>query len=803
MSFNLGTNVVEVDGRTAPAIPAAPLSTAAFLVNGDRGVPNLPVRLGGVLDYVNAFGGYTDTSFGLHAVRGFFENGGTEAYAVRIVGPGAVAARVDLPDRLGATTLRVEAGSHGRADPGPWGNSLRVTVSDHPRGTTFIPAQVRGTASEPFAIANGATLSFTVNGGATPVVVTFANADFATAGAATAAEVVRVISRTTTAVRAAATAGRQVLVGTASPGPRGRLVITGTAAATLGFTGTAANTDGSLATGADTVLLQATGGFLPTSAIRLETRGHVMAGATIVPPLTGPTTGFAISVDGAPATDVLLTDGDFAGGLAAATAAEAVLAIGRQARGFAAALDDQDRLVLLSERYGAGSSIAVAAPATAGVTDARTPLGLSAGVVTMAGGAQVATIASLDEPGRLMTFSPVLPAAVSANASRVQSVEFDLAVSRNGVEVERWESVSMQPGLPYTATAMVNDPLAGSRWIRVDDLASVSPPGNDAPAELRDVAGNLIAYEVGSGVVGATPNQPTDAQFIGDPASRTGLYALDTLSIQLLACPETTSLGVANACLSYAEGRGDLMFVGTVPGGSDREATRTYATALRGRKVYGALYAPWIGIANPRDIDGSDPILRVPPVGHVMGVYARIADVRGVWKAPAGDEALIRGALAVDFATTDAEHTDLVKNGGVNTIRFIPGSGIVVDASRTLSTDPRWLYVGTRRLFNFVKASLRDGLRWVAQEPHSEELRRMVRFNVVTPFLLGLWRRGAFGSDPADMVFTVKCDAENNPPAEVQLGNFRVEVYFYPVRPAETIVIVVGQQDSGATAADA
>ena len=802
MSFNLGTNVVEVDGRTAPAIPAAPLSTAAFLVASERGVPNLPVRLGGVLDYVNAFGGYTDTSFGLYAVRGFFENGGSEAYGVRVVGAGATTARVDIPDQLGPATLRVEAGRRGRQDPGGWGNELRVTVRDHPRGTSFIPAQVQGANSEPFAIANGDTLDFTVNGGAAPVTVTFATSDFATPGAATAVEVVRVIQRSTTAVRAAATAAGQVLIGTATPGPGGRVAIAGTADGTLGFTAATANTDASLATGTQAILLQATGGFLPTASVRLETRGHVIAGTVLAPPLVGPQTGFAITVDGGAALQVVLVDGDFAGGLAGATAPEVVLAIGRQARGFTAALDDQNRLVLLSERYGTGSSIALAAPAGA-TTDARTPLGLTgAGVTTVAGARQSATLATLDETGRIATLNPALGAAVPANASRIQSVEFDLVIARNGAEIERWESLSMQSGLPYTAVSVVNDPLSGSRYVRIDDLASPSPPGDDAPRGVNP-AGNLISYVVGSTVAGAEPNAPGDAQFIGDPAARTGLYSLDTVPIQLLACPETTSLGVATACLGYAESRGDLMFVGTVPAGSDLGAAKTYATALRGRKVYGALYAPWIGIANPRDADGSTPILRVPPVGHVMGVYARIADIRGVWKAPAGDEALVRGALAVDFPTTDAEHTDLVKNGGVNTIRFIPGSGIVVDASRTLSSDPRWLYVGTRRLFNFVKASLRDGLRWVAQEPHSEELRRMVRFNVVTPFLLGLWRRGAFGSDPADSVFTVKCDAENNPPAEVQLGNFRVEVYFYPVRPAETIVIVVGQQDSGAAAGEA
>ena len=123
-------------------------------------------------------------------------------------------------------------------------------------------------------------------------------------------------------------------------------------------------------------------------------------------------------------------------------------------------------------------------------------------------------------------------------------------------------------------------------------------------------------------------------------------------------------------------------------------------------------------------------------------------------------------------------------------------------ASRTLSTDTRWWFVNVRLLFNFVKTSLKLGLRFVRQEPHTEDLRKSVRLNVVTPFLLGLWRQGAFGSGAPGDVFSVKCDAENNPPSEVDLGNFKVEVYFYPVKPAETILIVVGQQPSGASAAD-
>jgi phage tail sheath protein FI len=78
----------------------------------------------------------------------------------------------------------------------------------------------------------------------------------------------------------------------------------------------------------------------------------------------------------------------------------------------------------------------------------------------------------------------------------------------------------------------------------------------------------------------------------------------------------------------------------------------------------------------------------------------------------------------------------------------------------------------------------------------------MVKYGTVTPFLLRLFQAGAFGpGTPAD-VFTVVCGPENNPPDQITLGNLRIEVYFYPSRPAETILIVVGQQDSGATAGE-
>ncbi|KAM3090243.1 phage tail sheath family protein [Phormidesmis sp. 146-35] len=380
-------------------------------------------------------------------------------------------------------------------------------------------------------------------------------------------------------------------------------------------------------------------------------------------------------------------------------------------------------------------------------------------------------------------------------------------------EVETWTGLSMATDATNYVVNRINHPFSGSRYIVVTDLSGSTAANVENPAVVSNQA-----------LTGGTDTAPTAPDYIGNPAQKTGLYAFDTVQVQLVAIPDAHSLpatgrnSAVRAALDYCAGRGDCTVVGSAPDRgsptgvipralsnyiqleSDYVNTITqYGSQFQANKVYGALYAGWIRVNDPIGV-GPAPARFIPPDGHVMGVYARTEQERGIWKAPAGNAAQVRGALDVSATFTDTEHTALVKTAFVNGIRRLPGVGIIVAASRTLSTDTRWWFVNVRLLFNFVKSSLRDGLRFVRQEPHSEELRRQVKFNVVTPFLLGLWRQGAFGSDPPDQVFSVKCDGENNPPDEVNLGNFRLEVYLYPVKPAETIIIVVGQQSSGASA---
>jgi Bacteriophage tail sheath protein len=475
-------------------------------------------------------------------------------------------------------------------------------------------------------------------------------------------------------------------------------------------------------------------------------------------------------------------------------------------------VDDATRTLLGFAAAGStATGTAAAGPGYTSVTVAR-PAGLAVGMrVRLDDGIAPTFVTITQIDGGIVQFAKPPDAEqgefLVADGAVLATTEFDLVVRQRAtadpgaVAVETWEKLSMDPNARGFAPRVVNDPFRGSGQVLLTDVGAGGFTGRDAPAPGADI-------RLGT----ATPDTPNLARAAGsdggEPTAadyRAALNRFDTVAIQLLIVPElmTDALlaAVTHAALDYCEGKGDCMYVGHTPPGRDTDGARAFGQTFRAAKVYGALYWPWITVTDPAGA-GTTPTRTIPPSGHVAGVYARIDQTRGVFKAPAGDEALVRGALDVEREVTDVDHTDLVKNASVNGIRPIRGTGIVIDASRTLSTDTRWLYVNVRLLFNFVKASLREGLRWVKQEPNRETLWNQIRFNTVTPFLLGLLQQGAFGPGAPEDVFTVIVGPENNPPAEIELGNLRVEIYFFPARPAETIVIVIGQQDGGATTSE-
>jgi phage tail sheath protein FI len=384
-----------------------------------------------------------------------------------------------------------------------------------------------------------------------------------------------------------------------------------------------------------------------------------------------------------------------------------------------------------------------------------------------------------------------LSVGVTANADGT----FNLLIFNGGKQVEAWNKLKVG-GTGSQDPNQLNDQVAGSEYVTVTVASGAA--ANPSPTQDSSTPPKFTPVALTNGADDNLDNSTNSAAGgARDLALQNALPLFDPHAVQLLCIPETTTASVVQAALTYCQNRGDCMFIGHTPQNNDVTAAKTYGQGLQADKVYGAIYFPFIRVSNP--IGG---YIWIPGDGHVAGVYARTALERGIWKAPAGSAASVENAVDIAYSISDVQHTDLVKNGSVNAIRNIAGEGIVIDSSRTLSTNPLWLYVNVRQLFNYVKSSLKYGLRWTVQEPNDQTLWNKANYNSITPFLMGLYRRGAFGPGKPTDVFTVKIDAENNPSANIQQGIFTVDVFFYPSRPAETVVITVGQQDSGASAGE-
>jgi hypothetical protein len=168
-------------------------------------------------------------------------------------------------------------------------------------------------------------------------------------------------------------------------------------------------------------------------------------------------------------------------------------------------------------------------------------------------------------------------------------------------------------------------------------------------------------------------------------------------------------------------------------------------------------------------------------------------DARGVWKAPAGTDAHVVGAVRPAVAIGDDDGRTLNARG-VNCVRRFHGSGAVVWGARTLrgadGLASDWKYVNVRRLALFVEASIERGLRWAVFEPNCEPLWARVRA-AVEAFMRGVFRDGALrGATPRE-AFYVRCDRTTMTQADVDAGVLIVAVGMAAVRPAEFVELRV------------
>jgi phage tail sheath protein FI len=290
---------------------------------------------------------------------------------------------------------------------------------------------------------------------------------------------------------------------------------------------------------------------------------------------------------------------------------------------------------------------------------------------------------------------------------------------------------------------------------------------------------------------------PTNAQ-----ADKKGLYALERADLFNLLCIPPYKDGDVEPSLvsdasAYCEKRRAMLIVDPPSNWKDKDTAKdrfsdpnTDFVGTRSKNA--AIFFPRLRQPNPLN---DNQIEEFVPCGTVAGVFARTDTQRGVWKAPAGQDAALVGVPQLSVSLTDDENGEL-NTLGINCLRAFPIVGRVVWGARTLrgadQLADEWKYIPIRRMALFIEESLYRGTKWVVFEPNDEPLWAQIRLNIGA-FMHNLFRQGAFqGSTPRDAYY-VKCDKETTTQADINLGIVNIVVGFAPLKPAEFVLIKLQQ----------
>lgn len=182
----------------------------------------------------------------------------------------------------------------------------------------------------------------------------------------------------------------------------------------------------------------------------------------------------------------------------------------------------------------------------------------------------------------------------------------------------------------------------------------------------------------------------------------------------------------------------------------------------------------------------------IPPSGAMAGLYTRVDDTKGVWKAPANETVLSVVAPYIDISSRQQESLNIDPNSGksINVIRTFPGYGTLVWGARTLNgNDNEWKYISVRRFFNMVEESIKKSSQWAVFEPNT--ISTWIKVSaMIENYLFVKWRDGALAGSKPEQAFYVRVGLGTTMTAlDILEGRMNVEIGMAVSRPAEFIVL--------------
>ena len=204
-----------------------------------------------------------------------------------------------------------------------------------------------------------------------------------------------------------------------------------------------------------------------------------------------------------------------------------------------------------------------------------------------------------------------------------------------------------------------------------------------------------------------------DPGAISNAALQQALSESASLPVSIVAMPgaaaaitaPSTLRAAMQALIEHVEASSNRFAILDAPKLSDADALLNYRNGLHSK--YAALYAPWLIVDDANAAGGR---WGVAPSAAVAGVIARTDRTRGIFKAPAGTDAMFAATLHPTLERDLATAQNTLNSNNVNLLRSFAGyPQPVIWGARVLSTEPG-AYVPVHRYLRHLKHSIEVSL---------------------------------------------------------------------------------------------
>ena len=285
-------------------------------------------------------------------------------------------------------------------------------------------------------------------------------------------------------------------------------------------------------------------------------------------------------------------------------------------------------------------------------------------------------------------------------------------------------------------------------------------------------------------------------QLKGDPASGTGVYALDdeSLGIDVALVPGIHTQEVQNALITIAEDTQNFMALISPPEGigtaqdaidwsNGRSFNAGYVRTAPVNSSYAAIYYPHVQVYST--FDGKNRFY--DPAIFAARQICYNDDVAEPWNAPAG---FIRGKLSkptgVEYALSQGERDAMYSGGNVvNPIVNFAQQGVTIFGQRTSQrSSTATNRINVRRMLIALRKAILSATRRYTFEPNDVFTWEKVKATL-DPFLAQIQKRRGITE------FRVVCDDTVNTPDRVERGELWTKVILKPTKTAEVLVFEV------------